>query len=92
MLWLLYHHEKEGKKKEKSRTHTSYVSLRFHELVEVWLDESEPLFDTAFHVATTFSDVSNDSSRKTEVSICLTEDSQIEKIKHALIMKSKDAF
>lgn len=48
-------------RKIKRQTHTSYVPLRFHKLVEVWFDKSEPLFDTAFNVTTTFLDISNDS-------------------------------
>lgn len=75
----LDHHERRKAEKEKI-THTSHISLRLDEFVEVWFDIGKPLLDTAFDVATAFLDVSNESSRKTEVSICLAEDAKIKQV------------
>ena len=39
---------------------TCHLSLRFHVVLEVWLDESHPLFDAALNVSPSFTDVTDD--------------------------------
>ena len=68
------------------------VALRLDVLVEVWLDESEPLLDASLDVAAAFLDVAEETSGEAEVGIGLGEDLQVEHVQDALVVEREDAF
>lgn len=73
--YILNHHNSGGLCREMKKVGlTTNVPLGLDVLVVVWLDETEPLLDTTFDVASALSHVAKQSSREAKIGFGVCED------------------